>query len=291
MHINFEIASVPQFHLIPLQPKLPKQMKKVLQIANIFAFIGVVVINYLSNTRIINNTTIGEVSDGLKTLFTPAGYAFAIWGLIYLLLTGFIIYQSRSLFVKVRDDSFVEKIGIWFIVSCIANVAWIYSWLYSEIGWSLVCMFVILISLLVIVIKNRMELWDAPVPIIFFLWWPFVIYSGWITVASIANVSAYLVSIDWNGWGLSETSWTILLIIIAGTINLAITWNRNMREFALVGAWALAAIAVANWSANDTISFVAVAVALSLFFSSSAHAYRNRKTNPITKLLQSKKNQ
>ena len=72
-------------------------MKKILQIGNGIAFVSVVFINYFSNTGLLNNTTIGEISKDLNSLFTPAGYAFSIWGLIYLLLLGFAIYQGRSL--------------------------------------------------------------------------------------------------------------------------------------------------------------------------------------------------
>ena len=91
-------------------------MKKLLQIVNGVVFIAMVFINYLSNTGAMNNTTIGSVSKDLNTLFTPAGYAFSIWGIIYLLLFGFVIYQGRSLFVKVKDNSFIDKIGFWFLL-------------------------------------------------------------------------------------------------------------------------------------------------------------------------------
>ena len=105
-------------------------MKKILQILNGIAFVSVVFINYLSNTGVMNGKTIGSLSDSIRSLFTPAGYAFSIWGLIYLFLLGFVIYQGRSLFVKVKNDDFVEKIGFWFIISCIANSAWIFAWIY-----------------------------------------------------------------------------------------------------------------------------------------------------------------
>ena len=131
-----------------------------------------------------------------------------------------------------------------------------------------------------------MELWDAPISVIVFLWWPFVIYSGWITVASIANMAAYLTDIEWNGWGLSETYWTLIMIIIAGVINLVITWTRNMREFALVAAWALIAIAVANCDAHSTIAYTAVITATILVSSSAYHSLKNSATNPIKKLQQ-----
>jgi hypothetical protein len=261
-------------------------LKKVLQISNGIAFVSILIVNYLSNTGILNNTTIGEVSGDLNTLFTPAGYAFAIWGIIYLFLLAFVVYQGRSLFVKVRDDEFVLKTGWWFVISCIANGAWVICWLYEYTGLSVLCIFLLLFSLLKIVMNNNMERWDAPISVIAFLWWPFVIYSGWVTVASIANVSAWLVKIEWNGFGISEQIWTIIMILIAGTINLIVTWKRSMREFAMVGVWALVAIAVANWTQNNSIVYTSLAVSIVLFLSSSIHGFRNRATNPMIKLKQ-----
>ncbi len=258
-------------------------MKKTLQIANIIAFVATVFVNYLSNTGAINNTTIGDISDASKNLFTPAGYAFSIWGIIYLMLLGFVIYQSRSLFTKVRDDEFIIKTGWWFVLSCFSNMMWITFWLYGFMEFSILAIFVLLFSLLKIVMQNRMELWDAPISVIALLWWPFVFYSGWVTVASIANVAAYLKSMDWNAWGFSEVSWAITMIIIAGIINLVVTWKRNMREFALVGVWALAAIAVANWEVSQTVAFAAIAVSAILFVSSGFHAFKNRDTSPVNK--------
>ncbi|PKG53293.1 hypothetical protein [Olleya sp. 1-3] len=261
-------------------------MKKRLQIINGVAFVCVIVMNYLSNTGLLNNTTIGEISKDYNTLFTPAGYAFSIWGLIYLFLIGFIVYQGRSLFVKVRDDAFILTTGWWFLVSCIANCAWIVTWIYGYTLLSSIFIFIILLSLLQIVLKNKMELFDAPISVIVFLWWPFVIYSGWITVASIANVSAVLVKYNWEGFGLSPTFWTVLLIVIATIINIAVTWKRNMREFALVGAWALIAIYVANNDANITVAYTALVAAIILIVSSFAHSFKNRKTNPAIKCME-----
>jgi len=260
-------------------------MKKFFVLANSIAFILTIIANYVSNTGVINGKTIGGVSDNLNTLFTPAGYAFAIWGLIYLLLLGFIAYQLRALVKPIRDDSFILNTKGWFILSCMANIGWIFSWLFELTGLSLVFMFLLLFSLLVIVLKNRMELWDAPFPTILFVWWPFVIYSGWITVASVANVSAYLHKTGWEGFGLSPTTWTLIMIGVAGLINVWVTWSRNMREFGLVGAWALGAIAVANWHTNESVTNTAMLVMGILIGSSVLHAILNYKTNPIYKAI------
>lgn len=261
-------------------------MKGVLQIVNSIVFVLMVFVNYLSNTGVINNTTIGEVSNGLTSLFTPAGYAFSIWGLIYLLLLVFIVYQGRSLFTTVRDDGFIHKIGWSFAFSCMANIAWVFCWLYGYTGLSCVFIFLLLISLLKVVLDNSMELWDAPISVIAFLWWPFVFYSGWVTVACIANVSAYLVKIGWDGFGISEENWTLIMIVVALVINLLVTWKRNMREFALVGAWALAAIAYANYEQHQNIVYTAGVAALILVISSSIHGYLNRDTNPLIKCME-----
>ncbi len=261
-------------------------MKKVLQIGNGLALGSTIFINYLSNTGLMNNTTIGEVSDDYKSLFTPAGYTFAIWGIIYLLLFSFAVYQGRSLFVKVKDDSFVLKIGWWFILSCLFNSLWVFAWIYEYTGLSCVFIFLLLISLLKIVMNNRMELDDERFPIIAFVWWPFVIYSGWVTVASIANVSTYLMKIEWNGFGLSDTVWTLILIAIAVAVNLVVTWKRNMREFALVGAWALVGIGNANKMTNDIVMYFAFAGAVVLLISCAVHSYKNRATNPFEKYKQ-----
>jgi len=259
-------------------------MKKTLQIGNIIALLITIFINYLSNTGTLNNTTIGEVSNSYRSLFTPAGYTFAIWGVIYLLLIGFVIYQGRGLFKDVKNDDVVLKTGWWFILSCLFNSLWVFAWIYEYTGVSCIFIFLLLFSLLKIVVNNRMELDDEPLPIIAFVWWPFVIYSGWVTVASIANVSTYLVKIDWDGFGWSDVTWTIILIAIAVFINVIITWKRNMREFALVGAWALIGIGNANKLNNETLMYIAFISAAILIISSSIHGFKNRDTSPLVKL-------
>jgi len=255
-------------------------MKKTLQIFNGVALIVTIIINYLSNTGIFNGNTMADVSDKYHNYFTPAGYAFSIWGLIYLGLIAFVIYQARSLWKKAEDEWPVLEIGWWFIISCIANSLWVIAWLYDYIGISVIIMIVLMVSLVKIILATRMELDDLPLKKIAFVWWPFCLYSGWITVALVADAAAWLTKIKWNRFGLSEIAWALIMIIVAGIINLFITWYRNMREFAFVGAWALIAIAVANWNVEHSIKITAVIMAAILVISSSIHGYKNRKTNP-----------
>ena len=260
-------------------------MKKLLQILNIVFFIGTIYVNYGSSTGMFNNSTQAAISGKYQTLFTPASYGFSIWGVIYLLLLGFVIYQSRSLFVKVSNDAFVEKTGWWFILSCIANSLWCYLFVCDYILLSTFVIFFILFCLLQIVMRNKMKLWNAPLSTIAFLWWPFVIYSGWLTVACIANVTIYLTKIGWDGWGISPEVWTFTMIGIATFINLVVTWRRNMPAFALVGAWGLLAIGVANTGSYEAIKQMAYLCAGVLLLSSSIHALKNTTTNPRSTLL------
>lgn len=255
-------------------------MKKTLQVLNIIAFLLVVAVNYFSNTGAINGETMGSVSAEYENLFTPAGYAFSIWGLIYFALAGFVIYQI----VSSRGREQVIKIGWWFVISCVLNIAWIFAWLNHFTGLSGIIMMFLLISLIMIIFRTRMELDDAPLSTIAFVWWPFSFYSGWITVALIANIAAWLTAIGWDGFGISEVTWTITMIIVAVLINLTITWTRNMREFALVGAWGLVAVGVANKGEYETIFYIAIIAAAILVISSGIHGYKNKEHAPWKQL-------
>ena len=255
-------------------------MKKSLPIANGIALIATIIINYLSNTGIFNGNTMASVSARYQNFFTPAGYAFSIWGLIYLGLLAFVIYQGRSLFKKVEGDGVALQIGWWFLISCIANCFWVIAWLYDYTGLSVLIMLALLFSLIRIIIKTNMEIENAPFKKIAFVWWPFSLYSGWVTVALIANIAAYLTKIKWDAFGISEVVWTTTMICIAGAINLFMIWKRNMREYALVGVWALVAIAVGNWNGVQSIVQTAIAIAAILFISSGMHGYKNRKSSP-----------
>lgn len=242
-------------------------MNKTLGFANGIAFIIMVVVNYLSNTGMINGNTMESISDKYFNHFTPAGYAFSIWGLIYLGLLGFIVYTGRSLFNKNKTEPVLLKIGWWFVLSCFANCLWIITWLYDSIGISVMIMMVLLISLLKIINNTRMELDYHPVKKYLFIFWPFAIYAGWISVALIANIAAWLTKIHWNGWGLSDIVWTIIMIIVAGIINIYMIKVRNLREFGAVGIWALVAIAISNSNngGNSAIIYACYIVAAVIF--------------------------
>jgi uncharacterized protein (DUF3820 family) len=262
--------------LTPLKDAFASIKKRVLQIANGIALVAVIIINYLAATGGFNGVTVADISDRYHNLFTPADYAFSIWSLIYFALFGFVIYQGRSLFKKSVDDSIVLSIGWWFILSCIANCLWIISWIYGYTGISVLIMVFLLFSLIQIILKTNMEMELISIKKIALTWWPFCLYAGWITVALIADIAAWLTKIGWFGFGLSEIGWAIIMIVIAAGINVAMIWTRNMREFALVGIWALCAIAVANWGSIQGVASAAVILSGVIFVNITVHGYINR---------------
>ena len=203
------------------------------------------------------------MSDRYFTYFTPAGYAFSIWGLIYIGLLGFVTYTGRVIFKKSTEEPVVLKIGWWFVLSCIANSLWVVAWLYDYTGFSVIIMSILLISLIKIIINTRMELDSYPFIKYLFIYWPFAIYFGWITVAFVANVSAYLIKISWDAFGVSNVQWAIIMICVAGLINVVMIKTRNLREFGLVGIWALIAISVSNKSNPNGAQVVYTCYAIS----------------------------
>ncbi|HEY1009082.1 MAG: hypothetical protein ACO1NS_03240 [Daejeonella sp.] len=231
-------------------------MKTLFPAINGIALVITIVINYLSNSGILNGNTMKTISDKYFNYFTPAGYAFSIWGLIYLGLLGFVVYTGRSIFTKQGSDPILSRIGWWFTLSCVANSLWVMAWLYEYTGASFLIMAFLLFCLLKIVVNTRMGLDYHPFKSYVFIFWPFALYSGWISVALIANAAAWLTKINWSGWGLSASVWTIIIICAATLVNIFMIQTRNLRGFGFVGIWALMAISVSNSGYQGTSSII-----------------------------------
>ena len=220
---------------------------KILQLGNFFGFILTLTLNGLANALPINNRATGEISDSIPNLFVPAGLTFAIWGVIYLLLAIFSFYQLKSPTKDPAIADFLTRIGVWNIVGSVSNSLWILAWHYGEVGWSLVLMLVLLGSLLAIyrrletglpAAKTRTPLQKLAFEV------PFSVYLGWITVATIANVTALAVVEEWNRWGISEATWTVLVLIVAVGITSLMLWRRKDIAYSLVVIWAFAGIII-----------------------------------------------
>jgi hypothetical protein len=213
-----------------------------LKILNIVAFLATVATNAMANALPINGKTTGELSDLYPNLFVPAGLTFSIWGLIYLLLAIFAIYQIAA---PIRSCAeFLQRIGPFFIVASAANIGWIFLWHYQRVGASLVLMLVLLASLLAAYLRLGIGVQAAPWRERLLVHLPFSVYLGWITVATIANVTVLLVHIGWNRFGASQELWTVLVLIVAALITLAVLFTRNDLFYALAILWAFLGILI-----------------------------------------------
>ncbi len=218
---------------------------KIISIINAILFLGVLAVNGLANALPINGLNTGELSDMYPNLFVPAGVTFSIWGLIYILLAVFTVYSLIIAFKGSQiNKKYYSKFGLCFIFSSIANMTWIFLWHYKLVELFLLAMLVILISLIYVYIriqkneneisKNKLLLFKIPISI----------YLGWISVATIANVIAVLVNWGWNGFGISEVIWTIIMIVVATILGLLYLFKNHDIFHPMVVIWALIGIII-----------------------------------------------
>lgn len=260
-------------------------MKKTYAVLNAVVIVAVIFWNYWSNTGAVDGNSVGDLSDEYANLFTPAGYAFSIWGLIFLSLIVLAAYQLKLAFSGGDHSETILQIGPWLIVASVGNATWLWVWLHEQTGLSVLVMLVILFSLLQIIVQLNMERWDAPPKVIAMVWWPISIYSGWIAVATIANISAWLAKIGWLEL-FTEIQWAIIMVSIAALLNLFMIYTRSMREFAMVAIWAFIAIAVRHWNVIPSLQWVCVCWAVVLGVAVFIHGYKNLRTNPFVKMIQ-----
>ena len=215
-------------------------------ILNALAVAATIAVNGLANALPINDQTTAAISDRFPVLFTPAGYVFAIWGLIYL---GLILFAIFPFLPGQRGNPRLARIGAWFLVASAANIAWIFLWHYEVFLWTVPVMLVLLTSLLTIYL--RLDVGRGTVAAVerWMLHLPFSLYLGWITVATIANISAVLYFLAWDGWGIAPQTWTVVMISAAAILGCLLTLTRGDVVFPLVLVWALVGIAVKNAAA------------------------------------------
>lgn len=196
------------------------------------------IINGLASTGRMNGVTTGEISDLFDVFFVPAAYVFSIWGLIYLGLIAYTIYQFRC------EDKHISTIAWPFILSNVFNSAWIIAWHYQVFWLSILLMFAILGCLITIYTRLNIGLTTASAQEKLFVHLPFSIYLGWITVATIANITSYLDFIGWSGWGISEAMWAVIMLGVAVIVGTVISLSRGDIAYMAVLVWAFIGIAV-----------------------------------------------
>lgn len=231
-----------------------------LQIGNIIAVILTIIVNSLANILPIGGKLTGEISDNIPNLFAPAGLTFSIWGVIYILIILFSIHLARDLFKKEKiTKPFIEKISFLFILASFANILWIFLWHYEQILLSLIAMIILFTSLLMIYIRLNIGIEKISFKDKILIHMPISVYLGWITVATIANITAFLVTIKWNGFEISEVLWMILLLIIISILTILVLIKRKDYAYSSVIIWALIGIAIKRY-ADDPIYGVQIEI-------------------------------
>ncbi len=212
---------------------------KIYALLNLVGLVATIYINFLATSLPLNGKTTGELSDAYPNLFVPAGFTFAIWGVIYSLLIAFVIYQLVVAFGKDEQKKrFIDTIGILFFLSCIFNSAWIFAWHYQEVIVSVGLMLGILTTLILIYQRLRIGGMSVTNTTKFLVHVPFSVYLGWITVATIANVTTLLVDINWDGFGILEEMWAVIVLVIGTYIGQTVTSRRRDLAYGLVIIWA-----------------------------------------------------
>lgn len=230
------------------------------QFAVIVVTLATIAINGLATGLPLNGQSTGDISDRFPSLFTPAGYVFSIWGVIYLGLLAYMVYQALP---AQRTNPRLRAIGWPYVISGVANSIWIFLWHYNQFALSLVVMLVLLASL--IVIYQRLSPWRAAASAgeRWTTHIPFSIYLGWITVATVANAATVLLDIGWDGGFLPPMAWSLVMISVATLIGLYFAMIKRDIAYVAVLVWAFAGIAVKQ-NATPPVVYGAVIAAIVL---------------------------
>lgn len=200
----------------------------------LLSFLVMLLTNALANILPINGIATGEISDLYPNLFAPAGITFSIWGLIYLLLGTYVFYQFLP--KSEKTESLIKRINIYFILSSVANTIWIFLWHHQMIAFSVLLMLVILCCLIKISALTNLEELNKKDRL--YIKIPFGLYFGWITIATIANITTFLVSISWENFIFSNQLWTVIILLVGMLITSITTIKEKNLIYGLVPIWA-----------------------------------------------------
>jgi len=258
-------------------------MKRTWQLGNIVSLVFALAANFVVGAQVLDLPSIGQISDKYATYLTPAGYAFSIWSLIYVLLIVFVIYQARDILKPNPDNRFPQQTGPFFIIASICNGVWTYIFVNEMVGLSVAVLLLLTGLLYVLLWRLKVAVENPPIPYIVCVWWPLMIYTGWVTVASVVNASSWLDSL---GFSVTPLLASVVLVVLAAAL-LALLVKRNVRELLLASTWGVAAIGAQQLqeSGDQIVAATAFIVAGILLVAVCIHAYINRQSNPFYRLI------
>lgn len=220
------------------------------QIAVVVTVLATIVVNGLANALPINGQNTGEISDRFEVYFVPAGYVFSIWGLIYLGLIAFAIFQALP---SQKENPRMQATGWWVSLGGLANIAWIFLWHYEQFPLTIVAMLLLLVTLIITYLRLGIGATSVPSAEKWAVRIPISIYLGWITVATVANVTSLLDYLQWDGFGIAPEIWMSIILgavlIIVGLMN----FTRRDIAYTTVILWALVGIALKHAAVSAVV--------------------------------------
>lgn len=229
------------------------------QLVVVIAVIATLVMNGLANAIPLNGLTTGEISDRFQVYFVPAGYVFSIWGLIYV---GLILYAIYQVLPAQRSNPRLRATGYLVALSCLANISWLFLWHYEQFQLTLVAMGALLALLIAIYLRLGIGRTAASTTERWLVQLPFSIYLGWVSVATIANVTSVLDYLNWGGWGISPEIWTVIMLLVGVGLAFGMAFTRGDVAYGLVIIWAYAGIAVKHSGAPTVATWAWISVGL-----------------------------
>ena len=255
---------------------------KIRQFTNLLSALFALSVNILAVTLPLNGQDTAEISDRFDVYFVPAGYVFSIWSIIYLGWIAFIIFQFRP---SQQQNPRLRRLGFLFALSNLANAAWLFCWHYNFFALSVLVMLTLLGLLIASYLRlnvnrdpvSRVEYWSVDIL--------FSVYLGWITVATVANITDWLYFTGWDGFGIPGQTWAVVMLAVASVLGLAMALTRRDVGYLAVLAWAFAGIAIEQVGAPSVVlsAWIAAAAMFGLGIYSMIHKSSYR-THPIQAL-------
>ncbi len=251
---------------------------RTLAILNLLGGVTVLTVNALANALPINGLNTGEVSRFYPNLFVPAGFTFSIWSVIYLLMLGFMALSVKWMWnaPTLRPALLAIEISPLFLVTCILNSGWILVWHHLLVGWSVLIMLAFLSTLIITYLRLQKHRKSVTGYKKIFLYHFFVVYLGWISVATIANITAWLVSLKWSGLGIDPAYWSLTMIAIAIVLAILFVSVRRDHAYGWVIAWALFGIYAAQSATIPAIGSLALGGVIVILISSAVNLVLDR---------------
>lgn len=257
---------------MPPRTTAPSSARTGWRIVNVITLVVLLAANGAAGSGAMSGESIGLIANRYRSDFLPADYVFGIWSVIYLALTAFTVYQALP---GAGSRDAVHRLGPWWLVSSALNIAWVSAFSFSHFGIAMLVMAALLVTLVVIVVRVQPLADGESAAARWCVAYPFAIYLAWISVAIIANTFQYAHVVGWSGFGIAESTWSVVMMAVATALGLAMVVTRGLWWFPIVVAWALWGIGARF--ANDAVLHLPAQLLAGLGLTGGAAAWRWRR--------------